>query len=493
LEQIMKVQVRTNHETSVKWINILCISTGLMVGIIMVTPYLPGKETAQTPPKAAVRFSLGDDNADAIVTTRQQAPIVQRNVDRLRENGLRYQQPETGLRNQKSAAAAPRTLDPSKDPIISTVPKAPIITSSEAIALKKQREAEEAIVQTTKTAEQKTEVVADSAEHDFSTNDKSANEQKSKDLVVSQDPNKAIPKQSGFALPEFDFSAIDLSAIELPTIELPELAKVFEFGSEQISLPTESNEPKIDADAIVRQHLRKQDSITNGPVQPDMDLIAKGNLPAINYPNQQLPGLTKNMALVRGLNANAAIIDTDSAADRISGQLTRDIDIGSSFVPTPIRVKPATPVVAVEQKPAPIVSKEEKAIELQSPPIPKFERTMEPVTEILAPGISPNPLRKQPASVQSFADPDTPAKEIKSAPPSKPTADLSFSGSSIETAVNAWDSALKQPSSLWQLGGLARCLKSTSAAGSSATHEAVWIKRNAKRSPSLWTRIVSLS
>ena len=335
----MKVQVRTNHETSVKWINILCISAGLVVGIIMVTPYLPGKETAQTPSKAAVRFSLGDDNTDGTVTAHQRAPIVQRNVDTLRTNGLRYQQPETGLRSNNSAGA-PRTLDPSKDPIISTVPKAPIITSSEAIALKNQKEAQEEVVPTTKAAEQKTAVLADSAEQAFSSNDKSSNEPKSKDLVTSQDPNKAIPKQSGIALPEFDFSAIELSAIELPTIELPELAKVFEFSSEQISLPTESNEPKLDADAIVRQHLRKQYSITNGPVQPDMDLVTKGNLPAINYPNQQLPGLAKNMALVRGLNANAAIIDTDSAADGIAGQLTRDIDMGSSFVPTPTRLKP---------------------------------------------------------------------------------------------------------------------------------------------------------
>ena len=446
----MKVQVRTNHETSVKWINILCISAGLMVGIIMVTPYLPGKETAQTPSQAAVRFSLGDDNTDGTVTAHQRAPIVQRNVDTLRTNGLRYQQPETDLRSNNSAAAprtldpskdpiittvpkapiitsseaialknekeaedevqlslrddntdgavtarqrapivqrnvdtlrtnglryqqpetdlrsnnsaaAPRTLDPSKDPIISTVPKAPIITSSEAMALKNQREAEEE-VQTTKAAEQKTAVLADSAEQDFSSNDKSSNEPKSKGLVTSQDPNKAIPKQSGIALPEFDFSAIELSAIELPTIELPELAKVFEFGSEQISLPTESNEPKLDADAIVRQHLRKQYSITNGPVQPDMDLVAKGNLPAINYPNQQLPGLAKNMALVRGLNANAAIIDTNSAADGIAGQLTRDINMGSSFVPTPTRLKheriPTTPetveqeqIVAVQTSP----------------------------------------------------------------------------------------------------------------------------------------------
>ena len=143
----MKVQVRTNHETSVKWINILCISAGLVVGIIMVTPYLPGKETAQTPSKAAVRFSLGDDNTDGTVTAHQRAPIVQRNVDTLRTNGLRYQQPETGLRSNNSAAA-PRTLDPSKDPIITTVPKAPIITSSEAITLKNQSEAEETVVQT---------------------------------------------------------------------------------------------------------------------------------------------------------------------------------------------------------------------------------------------------------------------------------------------------------------------------------------------------------
>ena len=344
LEQIMKVQVRTKQETSVNWINILCISTGLVVGIIMVTPYLPGEETAHTPPKAAVRFSLGDNNADGIVTTRQRAPVVHRNVDRLRENGLRYQQPETGLRSNNSAAE-PRTLDPSKDPIISTVPKAPIITSSEAITLKNQSEAEEAVVQTAKSAEQKTEVVADSNGQDFSSNDKSANEEKSKDLVASQDPNKAIPKQSDFALPEFNFPAIELPAIELPaielpTIELPELAKVFEFGSEQIALPTESNEPKIDADAVVRQHLQKQDSITNSPVQPDMDLVAKRNVPAINYPTQQLPGLAKNMALVQGLNTNVAITNTDPAADGIAGQLIRDINMGSSFVPTQIHMKP---------------------------------------------------------------------------------------------------------------------------------------------------------
>ena len=84
-----------------------------------------------------------------------------------------------------------------------------------------------------------------------------------------------------------------------------------------------------------------------------MDLVAKGNLPAINYPNQQLPGFAKNMALVRGLNTNAAIIDTDSAADGIAGQLTRDIDMGSSFVPTPTRRKPEripTTPETVEQK-----------------------------------------------------------------------------------------------------------------------------------------------
>ena len=179
----------------------------------------------------------------------------------------------------------------------------------------------------------------------FSNNDKSAKQEKSKDLAASQDANKAIPKQSDFALPEFNFPAIELPAIELPaielpTIELPELAKVFEFGSEQIALPTESNEPKINADAIVRQHLQKQDSITNRPVQPDMDLVAKGNLPAINYPKQQLPGLAKNMALVQGLNAKATITNTDSAADGIAGQLTRDINMGSSFVPTQIHLKP---------------------------------------------------------------------------------------------------------------------------------------------------------
>ena len=424
----MKVKVRTNHETSVKWTDILCISTGLVLGIIMITPYLPGEETAQTPPKAAVRFSLEDANTDGTVTARQRAPIVQRNVDTLRKNGLRYQQPETGLRsnnsdatpktldplkdpiisivpkapiitsseaialkNQKKAEqevqpslgednadgavtahqrapivhrnadrlrenglryqqtetglrsnnsdATPQTSDPSKDPIISTLPKAPIITSSEAITLKNQREAEEAVAQTAKAAEQKTEVVADSTEQHFSNNDKSAKQEKSKDLAASQDANKAIPKQSDFALPEFNFPAIELPAIELPTIELPELAKVFEFGSEQIALPTESNEPKINADAIVRQHLQKQDSITNRPVQPDMDLVAKGNLPAINYPKQQLPGLAKNMALVQGLNAKATITNTDSAADGIAGQLTRDINMGSSFVPTQIHVK----------------------------------------------------------------------------------------------------------------------------------------------------------
>ena len=336
LEQIMKVQGRTSHESSVKWINVLCVSTGLVVGIIMVTPFLTGEESDKKPPKEAVRFSLADDSIDGTVATRKRAPIVHRNVDRLRENGLRYQQPETGLRNENSTPAAPRALDPSKDPVISTIPKAPIISSSEAIALRKQRDAAR---EAAKAAEQRSEVVAEVTEQQPSKDDASVNQEKPEDLVATQKVEEATPKSSGFALPD-----LDLPAIELPTIELPDLAKVFEFGSEEAVPPHDNNEPKIDADAIVRQHLQKQEQDANGPLQPDMNLIAEGNLPAINYPAQQLPGLSKNMALVPRLDGSAATHAAQASADdvttQLADQLVRDIDMGSSFVPTPMRVQP---------------------------------------------------------------------------------------------------------------------------------------------------------
>ena len=521
LEQIMQVHGRTNRESSINWINIFCVSLGLVVGVIMVTPLLTGEEVTETESKEPIRFTLSDDTVDGTVTTKKRAPIVHRNVNKIRENGLRYEQGQDNLRQNQQSTVTARALDPSKDPIISAVPKAPIVGPNETQMKRKE------------ISQQPEEAVAEN---------KPA-------ITESKKPEK--PSTSTFAFPEIDLPAIEfpslelpemeLPEIELPAIELPDLAKVFESGTAteaDQSLPPEDKSPKVDADEIVRQHLNQQQENTNGPPQPDMSVALEENLPKINYPNQSLPGIRQNTALLPPMNGLTpeATVNAAPAEDttNFAGQLAGDVDMGSSVIPTPMRtapkineneteptIKPAEQIVTkplaplekpeakaelaslsepveakaveeqvvVKKEAAPIVSGDVSRSQTEDktplPPMPVVQKKAEAPIETLKPGTPPNRLRKQPEFPRPFTRQTEQQAQVLNVAPSKSAAMAGSDSSAIETAVDGWDSAVKQVSGIWQMDGTKKLFKSTNIAGIAAKYESVWMRRNAKKSPSL--------